>query len=297
MNLVKEFNVSLFGNAYSFYSFAHRKLPNNTVNYYVNDDRALNVFDQDWNFLQRINFDNLNPYISLKGSIFVDCEFIYIGNPFIFLFGSLETMYVLKLDFDLNIINYHQLKPDQSNSIAFDWCNKRIFLLWTILYDESKIFIDVYNLYLRKISEINTTSIINNAINKNQRLPGIVFFNNKLYITYTGTNNYQYIMVTDINGQYITTHNLIQTSVASYMGSFTLDNFGNILYTSMGKLCLFDTVLNKTINCTQNEYLNEYKSTPDYFLWDNDYPLYSKLDQSGRLVTIDSFKHTIQLYY
>jgi hypothetical protein len=297
MNLVKEFNFTLFDNVYSFYSFTHRKLPDNTVNYYVNADRALAIFDQDWNFMQRITSNSLNPDISLQGRIFVDGEFIYIGNDCIFSFASIETVYVLKLDFNLNIINYHHLQPEQLYSIAFDWCNKRIFLLWTILYYESKIFIDIYNLYLRKISEINTTSIINNAINKNQRLPGIEFFNNKLYITYKDANNFQYIMVTDINGQYITTYNLIQTLVDSYMGSFTLDNFGNILYTSMGKLCLFDTVLNKTINCTQNKYLNEYKNTLEYLLWDQDYPLYSKLDQSGRLVTIDSFKHTIQLNY
>jgi hypothetical protein len=292
--LVKEFNFTDSDTNYTFSTFTHRMLPNNTINYYMNDDGGISIFDQDWNFIQRINFNSLNQDISLRGNMFIDDEYIYVGNVFI---GDTTASgffsFFLKLDNNLNIINYQYFQTVQLISMAFDSCSQRIFVLWTNVYlNSSKINMDVYNLYLRKISETNTTSINSNLINFNRLSPALVYFDNQLYISYKDEAHYQYIMVTDINGQFIKTYSLIQTSIVAYMYSFTFDHFGNILFTSMGQLCIFETSLNRTINCTEIFRFDEYSSQLTY-----DYPLYAQVDQSGRLIVIDSFKQKIQIYY
>jgi hypothetical protein len=53
----------------------------------------------------------------------------------------------------------------------------------------------------------------------------------------------------------------------------------------MGKLCLFEISLNETRNCIEN-----YESSYNY-------PLFAQVDQSGRLIAIDSLKKKIKLYY
>jgi hypothetical protein len=297
MSLIAELNFTEAVTSYSYPSFTHQILANNSINYYMNDDRGISIYDQDWNFIRRINLNSLNQDITLRGNMFIHEEFIYIAN--VVYYNYYDYSLFLKLDFDLNIINYKHFLSWQSISIAFDSCNTRIIFLWTI-YNSDKIFIDIYDLNLRKVSEMDTTTINNKHNNMSQYSTAIVLFNNHLYISYKDQYFYQYIIVSDINGQYITTYSLIQTSISYFMNYFTLDYFGNILYTSMGKLCLFETSLNKTSNCIENLGFNEYKKergiNSSYYDV-NDYPLYAQLDQSGRLVAIDSFKKKIKLYY
>jgi hypothetical protein len=302
MNLFEELDFTDTSTSYTFSTFTHRILPNNTVNYYMNDDRGVSIYDQDWNFIQRVNLRSLNQDLILRGNMFIHDEFIYICNSFLYTDYQFENSYFfLKLDFDLKIVNYHHFMNWYFISMAFDSCEKRIFLLWT-KYDFShntmesfnfKINIDVYSLYLKKTSEMNTTSINDNAIDLFGLSLAIVYFDNQLYISYKNIFGYQYIMVTDIMGQYIKTFALIETSFHFQMNSFTVDNFGNILFTSMGQLCLFDTSLNITKSCIDNLNFNEYNAIYSFY---NDYPLYAQVDQSGRLVAIDSFKQKIQLY-
>jgi hypothetical protein len=252
----------------------------------MNDDRGISIYDDNWNFIKRINLKSLDQDISLRGNIFIDDDFIYIGNVFALELGN----FFLKLDLNLHIINYQYFRPNTRSliSIAVDLCNKRIFLLWTSGF--SSIHIDVNNLYLRKTSEINTTSIINNAFKFNSQSLAMVYFNSQLYISYVDLDFYHYIMVTHINGEFITKYFLIKTPIiwTNYMivrESFTVDYFGNILFTSMGKLCLFEISLNETRNCIEN-----YESSYNY-------PLFAQVDQSGRLIAIDSLKKKIKLYY
>jgi hypothetical protein len=299
MNLIAELKFPDSNTSYTLATFTHRILPNNTVNYYINDDRGISIYDQDWNFIRRINA--FNPRIPLYGKMFINDEFIYIGNclPSI----NIEDRFFLKLDFDLKIINHHYFPFSRNFFVAFDSCNKRFFLLWSNMIVESvKIHLDVYNMYLRKTSEINTTSInnINNHIYADSWFTtGLGFFRNQLYISYKNFDLDQYIMVTDINGRYITTYSLILTFVHNFMNPFTFDNFGNILFTSMGQLCLHDTFLNKTKKCIVNMDFWTYiiENQIDLLQIMNDYPLYAQVDQSGRLIAIDSFKKKIKLYY
>jgi hypothetical protein len=291
MNLVKELDFTYSNINYSFSTFTHRILPNNTINYYMNDDRGISIYDQDWNFIRRNDLNSVNAKISLRGDIFIDDKFIYIGNVYFydyFEYIKSKDFLFLKVDLDLNVINYQHFP--QFISIAFDSCNKRIFLLWIIGFGLSaKINIDVYNLNIRKTSEINST-LINSAIVLHDILwlsAGLGFFNNQLYISFKDVNYYQSILVTDINGQYITKHVLIQTSLIYLVNSFTFDHFGNILFTTGGQMCLFSTYLNKTKKCT--EITQERLSS-------NVYPLYAQVDQSGRLVAIDSIKQKVQFY-
>jgi hypothetical protein len=153
-----------------------------------------------------------------------------------------------------------------------------------------KINVEVYNLYLRKISEINSTSINSDIDLKIEWMTsgGLGLFKDQLYISYKDMNYYQSILVTDLTGHYITKHVLIQTSIFILLNSFTFDQFGNILFTTEGRVCFFSTFLNKTRNCTE--------ITIDDDLISFDYPLYSQVDQSGRLVVIDSMKQKIQFY-
>ncbi len=291
MNLVKELDFIYSNTNYSFSTFTHRILPNNTINYYMNDDRGFTIYDHDWNFIRRIDLNSVNAYISLRGDIFIDDEFIYIGNVYFydyFSFTKSNEFLFLKVDFDLRVINYQHFP--QFISIAFDSCNKRIFLLWITGFGLSaKINIDVYNLNLRKTSEINSTSI-NSAIvlhNSWWFSAGLGFCKNQLYLSFKDVNYYQSILVTDINGHYITKHVLIQTSFIYLVNCFTFDHFGNILFTIGGQMCLFSTFLNKTRKCTE---ISQDR------LSSNGYPLYAKVDQSGRLVAIDSMKQKVQFY-
>jgi hypothetical protein len=52
----------------------------------MNDDRGISIYDNNWNFIRRINLKSLDQDMSLRGNIFIDDEFIYIGN--VFAFGS-----------------------------------------------------------------------------------------------------------------------------------------------------------------------------------------------------------------
>jgi hypothetical protein len=248
MNLVKELDFTYSNINYSFSTFTHRILPNNTINYYMNDDRGISIYDQDWNFIRRNDLNSVNAKISLRGDIFIDDKFIYIGNVYFydyFEYIKSKDFLFLKVDLDLNVINYQHFP--QFISIAFDSCNKRIFLLWIIGFGLSaKINIDVYNLNIRKTSEINST-LINSAIVLHDiwwLSAGLGFFNNQLYISFKDVNYYQSILVTDINGRYITKHVLIQTSLIYLVNSFTFDHFGNNLFTTGGQMCLFSTYLN-----------------------------------------------------
>ena len=308
MNLFEELDFNDTSTNYTFSTFTHRILPNNTVNYYMNDDRGISIYDQDWHFIRRVNLKSLNQEISLYGNMFIHEEFIYICNSFLYTDNEIEkSFFFLKLDFDLQIINYHHFKKWHLISMSFDLCEKRIVLLRTkyeFKHDRMedfkfKINLDVYSLYLKKTSEMNTTSINDNAFDLYGLSLAIVYYDNQLFISYKNWfSEYQYIMVTDINGQYIKTYTLIHRSLMETffyfpMNSFTVDNFGNILFTSMGQLCLFDSSLNITKSCIDNLNYNEYNAIYSNM---NDYPLYAQVDQSGRLVAIDSFKQKIQLY-
>ena len=292
MNLVKKINFTESNRSYTFSSFTHRILPNNTINYYMNDDRGISIYDQDWNFIRRNDLHSVNPYITLNGNIFINDEFIYIGNVFFSkLIDKRPTIsfdcFFLKVDFDLHIINYQHFTHLISST--FDSCNKRIFLLWIGKY--TKINIDVYNLSLRKISEINSTSI-NSAIyiyGYGSVTAGLGLFNNQLYISYKDRNYYRSILVTDINGQYITKHVSIKT-FASSINSLIFDHYGNILFTLEGQLYLFSTFLNMTRKCIEKTI------DPLYYFSTFDYPLYAQVDQSGSLVVIDSFEKKVQFY-
>jgi hypothetical protein len=285
MNLYNELDFTYSNTNYSFSSFTHQILPNNTINYYMNDDRGISIYDQDWNFIKRINLKSLDQKISLNGNIFIDDEFIYIGNVF---FSNLNSLF-LKVDLDLHIINYVAHYTLYISS-TFDSCNKRIFLLW--VGKDTKINIDVYNLSLRKISEINSTSI-NSAIDIYPEYwsvrTGLGLFNNQLYIFYKDVNSYQSILVTDINGQYITKHVLIEY-FSELINPITFDHFGNILFTMEGQLCLFSIFLNMTRKCIEKTI------NPLYYFSTFNYPLYAQMDLSGRLVVIDVNYRKMQFY-
>jgi hypothetical protein len=286
MNLVHELNFTKSIRSSTFSTFTHRILSNNTVNYYMNDDTGISIYDQDWNFIRRIDLHSVKLNASLRGNIFIHDQFIYIGN-FYFDKNYHKNLF-LKLDFDLNIINYKHFY--NYISTVFDSCRKVFFLLWIkeVEYFKIEINIDVYNVYLRKISEINSTSI-NSAFDRYifQPLSTVLgSFNNQLYISYKDRNNfYESILVTDINGQYITTIALIGIISFQKINSFIFDHFGNILFTR-SQICLFSTFL-KQIKCNEK--------TRGYLSFYND-PLFAQMDQSGRLVVIDSMKQKVQFY-
>ncbi len=76
MNLYNELDFTEPNRSYSFSTFTHRILPNNTINYYLNDDKGISIYDQDWNFIKRINLKSVYSYVSLRGNIFIYDEFI-----------------------------------------------------------------------------------------------------------------------------------------------------------------------------------------------------------------------------
>jgi hypothetical protein len=250
----------------------------------LNDDRGISIYDQDWNFIKRKILTGYF-YKSLKGNIFIYGEFIYIGNIY---YSNYYDCWLLKLDFDLHIISYQYFS--QAISPTFDSCKKRILLL-RMMGGNSQINIDVYDVNLRKISEINCTSINSDIDTYGYWLTtaSLGFFNNQLYISYLDKNSTQIILVTDINGQYITKHVLIQTSLYYWLNSFTFDHFRNILFTTGSQICLFSTILNnrKCIDITIND---------SFYFSLFDYKLYAKVDQSGRLVVIDSFEKKLKFY-
>jgi hypothetical protein len=64
--------------------------------------------------------------------MFIHEELIYICNSFHYSVYDFEkSFFFLKLDFDLQIINYHHFKKWHLISMSFDSCEKRIVLLWT----------------------------------------------------------------------------------------------------------------------------------------------------------------------
>jgi hypothetical protein len=287
MNLYNELDLTYSNTNNTFSSFTHRILPNNTINYYLNDDKGISIYDQDWNFIRRIDLHSLNPDISLRGNIFIYDEFIYIGNVY-----DIGHYMFLKVDFNLHIINLVHLP--RSIPSMFDYCNKRILLLR--IGGLSKINIDVYDLNLRKLSEINCTSI-NSAYDTNGYWltnAGLGLFNNQLYISYNDENNILIIFVTDLNGQYITKHVLIKSRYYDLLNPLTFDHFGNILFTIEGQLCLFSTVLNKIRKCIL--IFIDHSPTWEYYRLPYEIPLYAQVDLSGRLVVIDSINKKMQFY-
>lgn len=281
MFLIKELNFT--ENSTELSTFTHRILSNNTANCYVNTERGISIYDENWNFIKRITLKNIYDQL-IFGNMFIYEEFIYIANS---IDVSKNEFSLLKLDFDLNIINYHYRRDVIEFLMAFDSCDKRIFLLWKLI--EGHYQIDVYSWYLRKLYELNTTSI--------KSYGGVAvalgLFANQLYIGCRGydfddLSGYFFILLTDINGQFIKTFRLIQNSQLSYiMNSISFDRFGSILFTLADKLtCLFVISLNVT-TCNSCNTCMEVENS---FLFS------AKVDQSGRLVTIDPSRQKIQIY-
>jgi hypothetical protein len=292
MNLYNELNFTYSDTINTFSSFTHRIFPNNTINYYMNDDRGISIYDQDWNFIRRIDLNSLNPDISLRGNIFIYDEFIYIGNVYYLDYNGYFMF--LKVDFNLHIINLVHLPRDIPS--IFDYCNKRILLLR--MGGLPKINIDVYDLNLRKISEINCTSI-NSAYDTNGyglSNACLGLFNNQLYISHNDENFTQIIFVTDLNGQYITKYVLIKSRYYDLLNPLTFDHFGNILFTLEGQLCLFSTVLNKIRKCIQIFIDHSPSWNSLSYELPHEIPLYAQVDLSGRLVVIDSVNKKMQFY-
>ena len=213
-------------------------------------------------------------------------DFIYISN------ALASSHYIIKLDLDLHLINYLSVNVNFF-SIAYDSCNNRLLGLWKSEDTNGipVIGINIYNLNLRKLSEMNTTTINNNVKNLIGSSLELFFFMNKLYISAVDDASNRYIIVTDNDGHYITTYFLIKNSPIYPIKTISFDHFGNFLYTNIDQICLFKTALNKTTSCKEILDLNQNT----HYFWLQ--PLYAKIDQSGRLVAINSLGKKIQFYY
>ena len=142
----------------------------------MNDPVGISIYDHNWNFIQRIN--SSNPNILLSGNMLIFDDFIYISN------ALASSHYILKLDLDLHLINYLSVNVNFF-SIAYDSCNNRLLGLWKSEDTNGipVIGINIYNLNLRKLSEMNTTTINNNVKNLIGSSLELFFFMNKLYIS------------------------------------------------------------------------------------------------------------------
>jgi hypothetical protein len=148
--------------------------------------------------------------------------------------------------------------------------------------NQFEININVYNLYLRQISEINTISINSNLKSNYTRWHRMYIYNNKIYIFYADwINILSYVLVADINGKYINRYNF---GCYFWVNSIAFDPFDNMIFTTNGQICLFDSI--------SNNVTNNYPSTYDFFNYQ-----YANIDQSGRLVVINSKYGKIKIYY
>ena len=209
------------------------------------------------------------------------CGKIFIVDDFIYIKSSRFDPRLKKLDWNLEIINVVPVPvpPKWSVSSTYDSFNKRILVFSNC--DEIPIHIDVYNLYLRKTSEINTTSISKYFSNANLwRLSSVSYYNNQMYMLYyqASFSFERNMFVTDSNGQLIGIYQLKKSN--EYLDSFFInDYFGNILYTYKNHLCLLNLTTNITIGCTE-----AYPITW-YIIW---LDTYLNMDQSGRLVLLNN---------
>jgi len=257
-------------------SFSYSYIQNNSINYYVNDETGINVFDQDWSFIRKLNFKNSN-YV-LGGDMFIIDNYIFIGCGYGNGGGQL-----IKLDYELNIINaiFIDQMSSSSFSIGYDSCNEQI-LAMTVDSNQFEININVYNLYLRQISKINTISINSNLKSNYTRWHRMYIYNDKIYIFYADwINILSYVLVADINGKYINTYNF---GCYYWVNSIAFDTLDNMIFTANGQIFLFDSISN---NVTNND-LSPY----DYFNYQ-----YANTDQSGRLVVINPKYGKIKIYY
>jgi hypothetical protein len=126
-------------------SFSSSYIQKNSINYNVNDETGINVFDQDWSFIRKLNFKNSN-YV-LGGDMFIIDNYIFIGCGYGNGGGQL-----IKLDYELNIINaiFIDQMSSSSFSIGYDSCNEQI-LAMTVDSNQFEININFYNLYLRLV--------------------------------------------------------------------------------------------------------------------------------------------------
>ena len=264
------YNISAFfsySTSFTYYS----------MNYYVNDHFGITVYDQEWNFLRRMN--KSNSVYTFGGNMFIVEDYFYIGTDFVNGGGQL-----IKADLNLNIINVIAITKVfcASFSVGYDSCNKRILGMTVDISNKYKIVINVYNLFLRKTSEINTTSINSNLKSNYARLHKIYIVWNRIYIYYVDWSSISaFILVANINGEYMKTYNLDHYS---WINSLVIDQYENMIFTPNGKICLFNSILNNVTNCS--------------FLSDTNFDyLYTNIDQSGRLVTIDPIKGKISIFY
>ena len=268
------YNISRFFSyktSFSFYSFQ-----NSIINYYVNDPYGITVFDQDWGFIRRLN--KSDSVYTFGGDMFIVDDYIYIGSDFVNGGGQL-----IKTDFDLNIINTISIRKVfcASFSVGYDSCNKRILAMTVDISNNYEIVINVYNLFLRKTSEMNTTSINSNLKSSYPRLHKMYVYWNQIYIYYVDWSSiFTFILVADLDGQYIKTYNL---ESYSWVNSIVFDQYNNMIFTPNGKVCLFDSFIN---NVTCSFMADRYF---DY--------LYANIDQSGRFVTIDPVNGKIEVFY
>ena len=252
------------------------------MNYYVNEATGMSIFDEDWNFIQRISRTNTD--LQLDGMMFIIDGFIYIG-------GGIQKS-IMRLSFDLNVVNVIRFNNNipLKFEMAYDSCTNKIFGMH--VDNTYKLTISIYNLYLRKLSDMNVTSINGNIKPLYAYIDTFVIHRNQIFISYLTDNNLGNILVTDINGQYIQTHFLLnyQSSkfwtygIEKWITCMMFDQYENILFTSFGQLCLFSSTLNTT-NCGILPF-----SVSNTFL-------YANMDESGRLVFIDQENKKIKFFY
>ena len=286
MTLVKELE---FENNWCWYkcfsTFTYRRLSNNSISYYVNEKNGSSIYDQDWNLIKRINSTGS------AGQMFIVDDFIYIGD--------LDPV-LKKYDLNFELINLVPFPRTWWSSFTYDSCNKRILVLsYCLICVKISIRIDIYNLNLRKIAEMNTISI-NDYFSNYKAYFSLTYYNNQLFIV-NQMNSFPYelnMLVTDSNGQLIETYQLQDSSVMKIVAcpSIVNDRFGNILYAYRNQLCLFNLIKNKTSSCMN---LNMIKTMIHYAEENKDYDLttYLNLDQSGRLVLLNTLSKKILFYF
>ena len=296
MSLVKEmeynnYNPDYYYDYIPYYcwsTFTYSLLSNNSVKYYVNDMYGVSIYDQDWNYIDR-KHANMDYGC---GQMFVVGDFIYIG-----------TNLLHKLDLNFKVIRRVSFRVTCSMSHSYDSCNKRILSLG-YCPNFNKLYIHIYNLNLRKISEMNTSSIAN-YISNGQVVPYSIllsYYNNQIFISYQNNSfPYElYMLVADSNCQLIGIYKLQNSSpevgyrvaytsmFTRWRWSFINDRFGNILYVNQNQICLFNLTTYITTGCTEAYPISMYD------IW---WYTYLNMDQSGRLVLLNARSNKILFFF
>ena len=265
MNLVQSVSVNKLAtvNTYNVFSyFSYLKTSSGDVNYYVNDDSGISIYNSNWTFTNLLN------------STFPTDGYMVIVNDNIYIAGMANQWFLRLNSSNLDVIKNNTLvNGSYSNGICWDSVNNRLLAL---VQTTSTNEIWIYDLNLN----LNQTSIINLPLKpQNDYASAIYYFKNQYYI---GTGHGIVYLINSNNTTSYSNFNVCPSRFS--VNSIQVDIYSNILITCnlLPYLYLYQPngTLFKTFNSIANAQLT-----------------FAGVDQTGRVMAVAMNLNKIFMFF